>query len=489
MPETDLAWLPAAELVALIRARRLSPVELMRATLDRAEHAQARLNPFITLCPDRALAEASAAEAAVMRGDTLGPLHGVPLSVKDLVPTAGLRTTYGSVIFKDHVPEQDAAAVARLRAAGAILFGKTTTPEFGQQCLTEAPLFGRTSNAWDAARTSGGSSGGAAVAVASGIGPIAVATDGGGSTRIPAACNGVVGFKQGLGTVPQEWAQDGFGNISYVTPMTRTVLDTALMLDAMAGPHPADPLTTGRTPPGFAAAARAEGELRGIRILWRPRLGNTRVAAEVLRLCGEAVATLAALGAAIEEHQAPFENPESLWFVVNGSYRMAQFGHHLAQHRAIMCPTFLRQMDRVAQYSAQELYRAIFARTALFRQVQSWFEDGDILAMPTLSRTALPIDQDFFGPIEVDGEAVPNLRAAWYPYTMPFNLTGHPAVSLPAGFAADGLPVGLQLVARPGEEARLLRVAALFEAARPWAGRRPPLWGEGPTGTPPAATG
>ena len=471
----DLAHATAAELAALIRARRVSPVEAMRATLARAERAQPVLNAFITLCPEAAMEAAREAEAAVMRGDPLGPLHGVPLSVKDLVPTAGVRTTFGSLIFKDHVPERDAAAVARLRAAGAILFGKTTTPEFGQQCLTEAPLFGRTRNAWDAGRTSGGSSGGAAVAVAAGIGPLAVATDGGGSTRIPAACNGVVGFKQGLGVVPQEWAQDGFGNISYVTPMTRTVMDTALMLDAMAGPHPADSLTVGRPQPSFAEAARAEGDLKGTRIAWRPRLGNGRVAAEVLRLCGEALRDLAGLGATVEEHEAPFENPESVWFVVNGSYRMAQYDHHLARHRAIMCPTFVRQMDRVASHSAQELYQGIFRRTELYRRIQSWFEEADILAMPTLSRTALPIGQDFFGPIEIDGEQVPNLRAAWYPYTMPFNLTGNPAVSLPVGLAADGLPVAIQLVARPGEDARLLRVAALFETARPWAHLRPAL--------------
>ena len=202
------------------------------------------------------MAAARAAEAAVMRGASLGPLHGVPVAVKDLIPTADIRTTWGSLIFKDHVPDHDAVAVARLKQAGAIVVGKTTTPEFGQQCLTQAPLFGRTRNAWRADRSSGGSSGGSAVAVAAGLVPIAVATDGGGSTRIPAACNGVVGFKQGLGVVPQEYAQDGFGNISYITPMTRTVLDTALMLDAMAGTDLRDPLTTGRPKADFVAAAR-----------------------------------------------------------------------------------------------------------------------------------------------------------------------------------------------------------------------------------------
>ena len=407
---------------------------------------------------------ARAAEAAVMQGAPLGPLHGVPVAVKDLIPTADIRTTWGSLIFKDHVPDHDAAAVARLKQAGAIVVGKTTTPEFGQQCLTQAPLFGRTRNAWRADRSSGGSSGGSAVAVAAGLVPIAVATDGGGSTRIPAACNGVVGFKQGLGVVPQEYAQDGFGNISYITPMTRTVLDTALMLDAMAGTDLRDPLTTGTAEGRFRCRGawwRSEGTAHR---LARAARATRAVATDVLTACEAALAAFGELGAEVSELTAPFENPEAVWFVNNGAYRMAQFGHHLKQHRAIMCPTFVRQMDRVANYSAAELYDAIFQRTRLYRQVQAWFDTCDIVAMPTLSRSAVPIDQDFFGPIEIDNQLVENIRASWYPYTMPFNLTGNPAVSLPCGFDAAGMPLAIQLIARPGEDAGLLRVAAAFEA-------------------------
>ncbi len=450
---------------------RLSPVELIRDTLERIERSQPVLNAFITIAADQAMEQARAAEQAVMRGEVVGKLHGVPVAVKDLVPTAGIRTTWGSLIFKDHVPEQDAEVVQRLKLAGAIIVGKTTTPEFGQQCLTEAPLFGRTRNAWRADRTSGGSSGGSAVAVAAGLVPLAVATDGGGSTRIPAACNGIVGFKQGLGVVPQEYAQDGFGNISYITPMTRTVRDTALMLDAMAGSDPRDPLTMARWHPTFAAGVPAG--LGGLRVAWRARLGNSAVAADVLSACERSLATLRGLGAEVIEHAAPFENPERLWFVNNGAYRMAQFGHHLARHRAIMCPTFVRQMDAIAATSAAELYEAIFARTRLYRQVQAWFESCDIVAMPTLSRTAVPIDQDFFGPIEIDGVPVENIRASWYPYTMPFNLTGNPAISLPAGFDRDGMPVAIQLVGPMGSDARLLQVAAAFEQAQPWADQAP----------------
>ena len=472
---TGLAFLSATDLAAAIRARRVSPVEAVRAALDRIHRTQPDLNAFITIADGSAMAQARAAEQAIVSGAETGPLHGVPIAVKDLVPTEGLRTTWGSLIFKDHIPDADATVVARLKQAGAIVVGKTTTPEFGQQCLTESPLFGRTRNAWSAARTSGGSSGGSAVAVAAGLVPLAVATDGGGSTRIPAACNGVVGFKQGLGVVPQEYAQDGFGNISYITPMTRTVADTALMLGVMAGADPRDPLSTGRPAWDFVRAARPEGDLRGTRVAWRPRLGNTAVAASVLSACQDAVAALADLGATVTELTTPFENPESVWFVNNGSYRRAQFGHHLEKHRDIMCPTFVRQMDRVASYSAAELYEAIFARTRLYRQVQAWFDTADIVAMPTLSRPALPIGQDFFGPIEIDNQPVENIRAAWYPYTMPFNLTGYPAVSLPAGFDSAGLPLAIQLIARPGEDERLLRAAALFEQARPWAGRVPAI--------------
>jgi aspartyl-tRNA(Asn)/glutamyl-tRNA(Gln) amidotransferase subunit A len=469
----DFAYASAAELAAMIRNREISPVEVMRATLARIERSQPTLNAFITVAADPAMEAARAAEAAVMRGAPLGPLHGVPLAVKDLVPTAGIRTTWGSLIFKNHVPDADAEVVARLKRAGAIVVGKTTTPEFGQQCLTEAPLFGRTRNPWRADRSSGGSSGGSAVAVAAGVVPIAVATDGGGSTRIPAACNGVVGFKQGLGLVPQEYAQDGFGNISYITPMTRTVYDTALMLDAMAGPEIRDPLTVARGKPDFIAAAAIEEPLDGLRIGWRARLGNTAVAREVLAAGEAALSALAGLGAEITELTAPFENPERVWFVVNGAYRLAQFGHHLKQHRDIMCPTFVRQLDRIAGCSAAELYDAIFQRTRLYRQVQSWFEDCDIVATPTLSRSAVPLDQDFFGPIEIDGEPVENIRAAWYPYTMPFNLTGNPAVSLPAGFDSAGMALAIQLIAPVGADAVLLRIAAAFERACPWAHRRP----------------
>jgi aspartyl-tRNA(Asn)/glutamyl-tRNA(Gln) amidotransferase subunit A len=472
---SDLAFTSAADLAAMIARREVSAVEVVEAVLGRIAASQPVLNAFITVCGDEARAAAREAEAAVMRAEPLGPLHGVPFAAKDLVNTAGVRTTFGSVALADNVPAQDAVAVARLKAAGAILVGKTTTPEFGHKCFTDAPLFGRTANPWDPSRTCGGSSGGAAAAVASGLAPLGVGTDGGGSTRIPASCCGVVGFKQTLGLVPHDMTPDGFGNQSYITPMTRTVMDTALMLQAMAGPHPSDPHALGLPLQDFVTAARPEGSLNGLRVGWRPHLGYPKLAAEVRSLCEAAVAVLAELGAAVEPMADDFGNTEPIWLVLTQSFWNARFRRYVAEFGPRMSETLLRQMDNGAHHSAVALQEAMFERTRIFRHIQTWFERYDIIVTPTLSRTALAIDHDFFAPIPIDNEVTDTVRKAWYPYTHPFNLSGNPAVTVPCGWASDGLPVGLQLVGPHLGDTRLLRATALYEAARPWAHRRPPL--------------
>jgi aspartyl-tRNA(Asn)/glutamyl-tRNA(Gln) amidotransferase subunit A len=469
------AYTSAAELAALIARRAVSPVEIVEGVLGRIAARQPSLNAFITVCGEAAQAAARAAEERVMRGDKLGPLHGVPFAVKDLVNTAGVRTTFGSVALADNIPAMDSPAVARLKAAGAILIGKTTTPEFGHKCFTEAPLFGRTANPWDLSRTPGGSSGGAAAAVAAGLAPIGIGTDGGGSSRIPAACCGVVGFKQTLGLVPHDLTPDGFGNQSHITPMTRTVLDTALMLQAMAGPHRCDPHSLGLAVPDFVAAARPEGDLAGVRIAWRPLLGNSRVAAAARAACEGALAALAELGAIVEPVEDDFASTEPIWLVLTQSFWNARFRQYVPRFGNRMSETLLRQMETGAGHSAVALQQAMFERTRIFREIQGWFEDYDIVATPTLSRTALPIDHDFFAPIEIDGVVADTVRKSWYPYTLPFNLSGNPAVTLPCGFGTDGLPIGLQLVGPHLGDARLLRAASLFETARPWTNRRPPV--------------
>jgi aspartyl-tRNA(Asn)/glutamyl-tRNA(Gln) amidotransferase subunit A len=472
---SDLVRLSAAELGARIAARDVSPVDIVTAVLARIEALQPSLNAFITICAEDALAAAREAERMVMRGAALGPLHGVPFAVKDLVNTAGVRTTFGSLIFEHNVPQTDAVAVARLKAAGAILVGKTTTPEFGHKPFTEAPLFGRTRNAWDAQRTSGGSSGGAAVAVASGLAPLGVASDGGGSTRIPAACNGVVGFKQSLGLVPHDMTPDAFGNMSYITPTTRTVADTALMLAAMTGAHPADPHSDGVPATDFVASLRETGRLSGSRVAWRPYLGNSVCDPEVLEAGERTVRLFEEAGAHVELMPDDFGPTEPIWLVLTQSFWHARFAVYLPEWRERMTPTLVRAVEEGAGYSAGDLQKAVHERTRIFRQAQSWFERFDLIVTPTLTRTALAIDHDFHAPIEIGGRAVDRVRKAWYPYTHPFNLTGHPAVTVPCGFASDGLPMAVQIIGRRYDDALVLAAAAFLETAQPWAARWPEL--------------
>ncbi|ABF08649.1 aspartyl-tRNA(Asn)/glutamyl-tRNA(Gln) amidotransferase subunit A [Cupriavidus metallidurans] len=472
----SLCFLSATELADAIRHKRVSPVDITSAVLARAERLQPELNCFITIDAERAMESARQAERLVMAGGPLGLLHGVPFTVKDIVNTQGVRTTFGAAPLRDNVPQQDAVAVARLREQGAILIGKTTTPEFGSKCLTDSPLFGRTRNAWSAQRTSGGSSGGAAVAVASGIAPLAVATDGGGSTRIPAACNGVVGIKQSNGVIPHSQAQDLYGNQTYVTPTTRTVADTGLMMAAMAGEHACDPWSIGVPKADYVDAARAQGDLRGKRILYCLAPPGRPVAADVARAFERGLAALAGLGAELEPFDGDgFNDIEPLWRAINHTVWRTRFVEIVERHRDELSATFVRQVESAAQVSGVAYQQAMFDRSRLFQRVQALLERADLLAMPTIMRTALPIDQDLFGTIEIDGHVHENVRANWFPWTMPFNMTGHPAISLPCGFGSDDLPIGLQLVGRFRRDTELLRCAALFESAHGFLDRWPSL--------------
>ncbi len=472
---TELWQLSADTLRGRFARKEVSPVDVTRAVLARAERLQPKLNAFITICHDEALAAARQAEDAVMKGEAQGLLHGVPYAVKDLVNTAGVRTTFGSLLYQDNVPAEDAVAAARMKAAGGILIGKTTTPEFGHKALTDAPLFGRSCNAWHQSRTCGGSSGGAAAAIAAGIGPVGIATDGGGSTRIPAACNGVVGIKPTLGTIPHSQVQDAFGNYTYVTPISRTVMDTALQMQAMAGPHPSDPWSIGVPVQDYVAAAQPQGDLKGKRILWSQTLGNTTVARDVRTAFEAALNRLRALGAELVELREELPAMEPVWRVINHGTWRARFSDMIARSGNRMTPSLVRQLQMAADWSAVDYQKAMFARAEIFRRIQGWFETYDWFVTPTLTRTALSIDQDLFEPIEIDGQVVGELRSNLFPYTMPFNITGHPAISLCCGFGSDGLPIGLHIVGRFRDDASVIRLAALYEASERWMERWPPL--------------
>jgi aspartyl-tRNA(Asn)/glutamyl-tRNA(Gln) amidotransferase subunit A len=459
----ELCFLPATRLRESIGRRELSPVEVVQAVLQRAERLQQRLNCFVTICHDEALRDARAAESALMRGEPLGLLHGIPYTCKDLVDTRGVRTTLGSKLYAANVPDHDAVAVQRLRAQGAILIGKTTTSEFGAKCLTDAPLFGRTPNAWNPLHTSGGSSGGAAVAVASGIAPIGVATDGGGSTRIPAACNGVVGLKQSIGVVPHSQVLDAFGNLTYVTPMSRTVADTALMLQAMAGEDASDPWSAGVRAFDYLGAAPAMADLRGKRVLFAFAPSGRPLASDVRACFVRAIGRLQELGAGLVEMSIEGWDIEPLWRTINHTVWRSRFASLAAANPSEVSPSLIRQLELARQYSAVDYQSANFERTRLFRRVQGLLAEHDFIAVPTLSRTAPSIEQDLFDPLEIDGRSHAEMRPNWFPWTMPFNLTGHPAITLHCGFGADGLPVGVQLIGRLRGEAELLQACALFE--------------------------
>jgi aspartyl-tRNA(Asn)/glutamyl-tRNA(Gln) amidotransferase subunit A len=453
---TNIADLSAVNLVAAIKEKRISPVEAVDAALARIEE-KAELNAFMAVCAERARKEAKAAEARVMAGEALPPLHGVPFSVKDLTNTEGVVTTQGSALFAGHVPSTDAVSVARMRAAGAILIGKTTTPEFGHKPSTDGPLFGLTLNPWNKDHTCGASSGGAAVAVAARIGPIALGSDGGGSIRIPAACCGVVGLKATLGAIPNLQPPDLFGANSYVGPMARDIADTRLQFDVMAGPDRRDPYGQGI----FPGPRRLDPDERP-RIGLLLRCGNI-LDPEVESAVVAAMRQAEGIGMIVEPIELDLVSLEPHFLVFLRSMLLARLGGHALRSPEKLDPTLIATIDAGRVYTATDFCEAQFARTACFDKVQDILSRFDLIASPTLSAPALRLGYDPLGRIEIAGRDAGTIRGAWYPYTFPFNLTGHPALSLPCGLSNSGLPIGLQLVGRWHQDAYLLDVAKQLE--------------------------
>ncbi len=455
---TEIADLSARELAAAIGARRLSPVEAVDAALARIEE-RSDLNAFMAVCAERARVEAKAAEARLAKGGKQPALLGIPFSVKDLTNTEGVATTQGSALFAGQIPATDAVAVARLRAAGAILIGKTTTPEFGHKPFTEGPFFGRTLNPWNKDFTCGGSSGGAAVAIAAGMGPMALGSDGGGSIRIPAACCGVVGLKATLGAIPNLQAPDLFGANSYVGPMARDVADTRFMLEVLIGPDRRDPYGQAAEFPRRQAEA---GETPRIALLMR--CGNI-LDPQVEAAVEQAMKKAEGLGMVIEPIELDLVSLEPHFLVLLRSALLARLGTQAKRSPEKLDPTLIATIDAGRGYSAADLCEAQFARTSCFAKIQDMLSRFDVIASPTLSAPPLPVGLDPHGRIEIAGRDAGTIRGAWYPYTFPFNLTGHPALSLPCGLSPEGLPIGLQLVGRWHEDFYLLDVAEKLEQA------------------------
>jgi aspartyl-tRNA(Asn)/glutamyl-tRNA(Gln) amidotransferase subunit A len=423
-----------------------------------------RLNAYCTVTADAARTAARAAEAAVLRGDPLGPLCGVPFSVKDLVITRGVRTAFGSRIYEHHIPDEDAPVVERLCTAGAIMVGKTTTPEFGWKGATDSPLTGISRNPWDLTKTPGGSSGGAAAAVAAGLAPLAVGTDGGGSIRIPASFCGVFGLKPTCGLVPV-YPTPNTGTLSHVGPMTRSVRDAALMLQVLAGPDDRDPLSFPAT--GIDFTDGLDDGIRGLRVAWSPTFGYAKVAPEVRVLAEAAARRFQDFGCQVEEVERAFADPDPIWAPLFYAGVAARLEPFLAEWRDRIDPGLLEVVEEGNRLSGVELSKASFARAAFYQEVRQFFQRFDLLLSPTL---AVP---PFAAGMERPPDYPAGSRLSWVAFTYPFNLTGHPAATVPCGFTADGLPIGLQIVAGRLQDHLVLRASATFEAAMPWAEKRP----------------
>ncbi len=469
--DSELCFAPATELRELIEAREVSIVELVEMFYRRIEELNPRLNSYLALCPDQALAEAREAQQAVQRGDSLGTLHGIPISIKDLEVTKGIPTTMGSAVFRDRVPDVDSVVVERVRQAGAIILGKTNTPEFGQSGTTETRLGGPCRNPWDTERTPGGSSGGAAAALASGLCTLATGSDGGGSIRIPASFSGVFGIKPSQGRVPR---YGGYGlpaanHFSQSGPMSRSVADTALLLQVLAGPDHRDPTSLRDATPDFME--QLNSGVRGWRIAWSPDLGYAGVDPEVVRVTETAARLFQELGARVEETDLTIEEPFPAFFAVFATATYASYGHLLEENGDDLTDYVRNTFEHAAPLTAGDLSRALLRVDQLRHQMETFFDEYDLLLTPTMAVPAFPIGQR---PSVIGGKAVDPFWG-YLPFTFPINMTGQTASSVPCGFSADGMPIGLHIVGPRGAEARVLRASAAFEEARPWAQNRPPV--------------
>ncbi|MBX7167720.1 MAG: amidase [Pirellulales bacterium] len=457
-----LAWMSAVELAEQIRRKAISPVEVIDAVLAQADRLNPQLNALVTRIDDAARAAAQAAETAVLRGAELGPLHGVPFSAKDLHFTAGVRTTLGSELYRDFVPTFDHPMVARLRAAGAILIGKTNTSEFGLLPLAQSRLWGECHNPWNTALNTGGSSGGAAACVACGMGPLATASDGGGSIRIPAAFCGVFGIKPQHGRIPHVHQPPGWENLSHQGPLTRTVRDAARVLDVCAGTDLRDRWSLARPEASFEAACR--GDVRGLRLAWSPDFGGLPCEANVLASCAQAARRFEDLGCHVDLVRLELPDLSAAQQVIVQCETAAAIHDRRAEWLDCITPSMARMLDKADALSYRDLLQAHWQRERYCEAIAPVFATYDALLTPTVGITAP--ENGSLGPRVVGGQKIRAL--AWLAYCVPANMTWQPALSLPAPRTPEGLPVGLQVIGRPHDEATILRLAANYEAAWPW---------------------
>lgn len=468
MDSADLCYTPAVDLARMIRDRELSPVDVVDAVLARIEALEPRLNAFAALDADAARAAAREAGAALSGGGPIGPLHGVPVTIKDLTDAAGLPTRRGSHSTDPRPVAADAPLTERLRAAGAIVLGKTTASEFGWKGVSQSPLTGITHNPWRPGFNAGASSAGAGAAAAAGYGPLHQGSDGAGSIRMPSHFCGVFGMKPSFGRVPN-WPVANNDQVSCAGPMTRSVADAALMLKIMAGPHPREFTTLEAPPADYPAGLRAS--LAGRRVAFSPDLGHARVDPQVAALADGAARVFEELGCIVETPATPFaaDGPEVVRLLWAAHMRVHL--PRLETHGDRMDPGLVACMRSADGLGLDDYVAARGRKLAIVDATHRFFEDWDLLVTPAVSVAAFPADRltpEDWPPHEWDW-------LTWAEFSYPFNFSGNPAASAPCGFTADGLPVGLQIVGRRFDDLGVLQAAAAFESARPWSAARPPL--------------
>ncbi len=468
MNHEDLCFTPATELAKLIRGKALSPVEILGAVIERAQALNPRLNAICTQTYDNALAQARAAEAAVLRGIELGLLHGIHTTIKVLALTKGVRTMGGSFVHQDRIPEADHLHVERLRNGGAISIGKTTVSEFGWSGVSRSPVTGITHNPWKQGMNAGASSAGAGVCAAAGIGPIHQGSDGAGSVRIPAAFCGVFGMKPSFGRIPY-YPMPNNGLISHVGPITRTVGDAALMMAALAGPDDRDPWSLEAPPEDYVG--KLDDGIHGLKVAYSPDLGFLRVDPEVRDCVAGAVHAFEKMGCSVEEVNPRWGDTMAMEHCLFAGAFAGLVGHLLEDWQEKMDPALVAMTLDGMRYSVAEFCRAQGERLAFWDRVNNFFQRYDLLLTPSLSVEAFPSTRL----IPEHWEQHPWDWLRWAGFSYPFNLTGQPAATCPCGFTPQGLPVGLQIVGRRFQDLTVLQASRAFEQARPWASRRPAL--------------
>ncbi|MGQ9858452.1 MAG: amidase [Thermodesulfobacteriota bacterium] len=470
MQDVEIVFLSARQQLELMARGELTALELMRAHLAQIERVNPKVNAIVTLVAEQALERAREADEDSARGRKWGVLHGLPVVHKDLVDTKGIRTTYGSPIFKDHVPDLDSLIVQRLRAAGAITLGKTNTPEFGAGSQTFNPVFGPTLNPYDVSKTCGGSSGGAAVALACGMVPIADGSDLGGSLRNPASFCNVVGFRPSAGRVPTWPAPSAWFPLSVEGPMARTVEDVALMLSAIAGPDSRSPISIAE--PGKKFSGDLERDFHGVRVAWSKDLGCLPVEPKVVEVLEGQLRAFQDLGCSPEEAHPDMSDADEIFRVWRAWRFELSHGELMDSHRELMKQTVVWNIEEGRKLTGPQIGRAERKRTMLYHRVREFMERYEFLLLPVSQVLPFPVEQEYV--TEINGIRMETyldwMRSCYY-----ITVTGLPAISVPSGFTPEGLPVGLQIVGRHQDDLGVLQLAYCFQQATGFWKRKPPV--------------